>query len=106
MPNRRFTRLTNAFSKKVANLVRSIAITFMHEPLPRAPDGSRTPTMAAGIAGRVWDRRAGGAHAEGGREAVGEREEGPPPAERLGRVARGLARAVGGRWGGFTRRGR
>ena len=30
MKNRRFTRLTNAFSKKAENLVYSIALDFMH----------------------------------------------------------------------------
>jgi hypothetical protein len=31
MQNRRFTRLTNAFSKKVANLEHSVAVTSVHD---------------------------------------------------------------------------
>jgi IS1 family transposase len=61
MSMRRFTRLTNAFSKKVQNLEYEIALHFMyynfcriHQTLtPKASIGV-TPAMAAGIANRIW----------------------------------------------------
>jgi IS1 family transposase len=56
MQNRRFTRLTNAFSKKVANLEHSIAITFMHYNFCRVHQTLRvTPAMAAGLTDHVWE---------------------------------------------------
>jgi IS1 family transposase len=56
MQNRRFTRLTNGFSKKVQNLEHSIAIAFMHYNFCRVHQTLRvTPAMAAGIAGHVWE---------------------------------------------------
>src|SRR5580658_8532186 len=54
MQNRRLTRLTNAFSKKVANLEHSIAITFMHDNFCRVHQTLRlTPAMAAGLTDHV-----------------------------------------------------
>ena len=59
MGMRRFTRLTNAFSKKVENHAASVAIHFMHYNFGR-PHTSlknpypRTPAMAAGVADHVW----------------------------------------------------
>lgn len=56
MQNRRFTRLTNAFSKKAVNLEYSIAITFMHYNFCRVHQTLRvTPAMAAGLTDHVWD---------------------------------------------------
>ena len=56
MQNRRFTRLTNAFSKKVQNLEHSIAITFMHYNFCRVHQTLRvTPAMAAGLTDHVWE---------------------------------------------------
>lgn len=56
MSNRRFTRLTNAFSKKVANHEHSVAIHFMHYNFCRIHKTLRvTPAMAAGIADHVWE---------------------------------------------------
>jgi hypothetical protein len=65
MGMRRFTRLTNAFSKKVENLAHAVSIHFMHYNFCRVhqsltitrPDGKRikqTPAMAAGVATHAW----------------------------------------------------
>lgn len=56
MSMRRFTRLTNGFSKKVENLGHAVAIHFMHYNFCRVHQSLRvTPAMAAGISERVWD---------------------------------------------------
>lgn len=56
MGMRRFTRLTNAFSKKIENLECSIALHFMHYNFCRVHTTLKTtPAMAAGIADHVWD---------------------------------------------------
>jgi IS1 family transposase len=62
MQNRRFTRLTNAFSKSFDNHVRSLAIHFVwynfvrvHKTLTKRAGGIHTtPAMAAGLTSRVW----------------------------------------------------
>ncbi len=62
MSMRRFTRLTNAFSKKVENLAAPVILHFMfynfarpHMTLSKAAGGKPiTPAMAAGKADRVW----------------------------------------------------
>jgi IS1 family transposase len=55
MSMRRFTRLTNAFSKKVGNLEASVALHFMHYNFCRVHQSLRvTPAMEAGIADHVW----------------------------------------------------
>lgn len=52
---RRFTRLTNAFSKKVENHAHSVAIHFMHYNFVRLHQTLRvTPAMAAGVTERLW----------------------------------------------------
>ena len=56
MSMRRFTRLTNAFSKKVENLGHAVALHFMYYNFCRIHQSLRiTPAMAAGISDRVWD---------------------------------------------------
>ena len=51
MKNRRFTRLTDAFSKKVVNMAYSIAIDFFHHNFCRIHQTLRmTPAMKTGIA--------------------------------------------------------
>lgn len=56
MNMRRFTRLTNAFSKKVENHAHAIALHFFSYNLCRIHGGLRvTPAMAAGVTDRVWD---------------------------------------------------
>jgi IS1 family transposase len=55
MSNRRFTRLTNGFSKKAENHGHSIALHYMHYNFVRIHKTLRcTSAMAAGIADRVW----------------------------------------------------
>lgn len=55
MSCRRFTRLTNAFSKKVENHAHAIALHFMHYNFGRIHKTLRvTPAMQAGIADHVW----------------------------------------------------
>jgi IS1 family transposase len=55
MQMRRFTRLTNAFSKKVDNHKAAIALHFMHYNFARIHKTLRvTPAMEAGISDHVW----------------------------------------------------
>jgi IS1 family transposase len=55
MGNRRFTRLTNGFSKKIENHKHMIAIHMMHYNFCRIHQTLRvTPAMEAGIADHVW----------------------------------------------------
>ncbi len=55
MGNRRYTRLTNAFSKKAEMLAYSVAITFMYHNFVRVHQTLKTtPAVKAGIAERVW----------------------------------------------------
>ena len=52
---RRFTRLTNAFSKKIENHVASVALRCMYYNFVRIHQTLRvTPAMAAGLTGRLW----------------------------------------------------
>jgi hypothetical protein len=54
MHNRRFTRLTNAFSKKVENHIASLAIHYMHYNFVRIHQSLRvTSAMAAGVTDRL-----------------------------------------------------
>jgi hypothetical protein len=56
MGMRRFTRLTNAFSKKVENHFYAIALHFMHYNFCRVHQTLRvTPAMEAGLADHVWE---------------------------------------------------
>jgi IS1 family transposase len=55
MQNRRFTRLTNAFSKKAEMLAYSIAITFCYHNFVRVHQTLKTtPAVAAGVANHKW----------------------------------------------------
>jgi IS1 family transposase len=55
MGMRRFTRLTNAFSTKVANLAHAVALHFMHYNFARPHQTLKTtPAMAAGVADHPW----------------------------------------------------
>ena len=52
---RRFTRLTNAFSKKLENLEHAVALHYMHYNFCRIHQTLRvTPAMEAGISDHVW----------------------------------------------------
>jgi IS1 family transposase len=56
MSMHRFTRLTNAFSKKVENLEHAVALHFMHYNFCRIHQTLRiTPAMAAGVTDHVWE---------------------------------------------------
>jgi len=56
MSMRGFTRLTNAFSKKVENHAQSVALHFMHYNFARIHQSLRvTPAMASGVTNRVWE---------------------------------------------------
>jgi IS1 family transposase len=55
MAMRRFTRLTNAFSKKLENLEHAVALHYMHYNFCRIHQTLRvTPAMEAGISDHVW----------------------------------------------------
>ena len=65
MGMRRFTRLTNAFSKKVENLAHAVSLHYMHYNFARYHQSltvenaggtrtQRTPAMAAGVADHKW----------------------------------------------------
>jgi IS1 family transposase len=59
MGMRRFTRLTNGFSKKVENLAAAVSLHYMHYNFARAHKSlanpyPRTPAMAAGVTDHVW----------------------------------------------------
>ena len=56
MGMRRFTRLTNAFSKKVENLTHAVSLHFMYYNFCRIHQKLRvTPAMEAKITDRLWD---------------------------------------------------
>ena len=56
MQMRRYTRLTNAFSKKIENLKHAVAIHFMHYNFCRVHQTLRvTPAMEAGLSKHVWE---------------------------------------------------
>ena len=55
MSMRRFTRLTNAFSKKVTNHAAAVALHFLYYNFARIHKTLRvTPAIAAGISDHVW----------------------------------------------------
>ena len=55
MGMRRFTRLSNGFSKKVENHAHAVALYFLHYNFARIHKTLRvTPAMAAGLADHVW----------------------------------------------------
>ncbi len=56
MHNRRFTRLTNAFSKKVENHTHSVALFAMYCNFVRIHKTLRTtPAMVSGVTSRLWE---------------------------------------------------
>jgi hypothetical protein len=55
MQMRRFTRLTNAFSKKLRNLECAVALHFYHYNFMRIHQTLRvTPAMQANVTNRLW----------------------------------------------------
>lgn len=58
MTNRRFTRLTNAFSKKWANHQAMLALSFCYYNYCRVDQTLKTtPAIAAGMETEKWTRR-------------------------------------------------
>jgi len=56
MGNRRYTRLTNAFSRKIENHAASIALYYFAYNFVRIHRALRvTPAMAAGVTDRLWE---------------------------------------------------
>ncbi len=56
MHTRRFTRLTNAFSKKVENHIAAVSLHFMYYNFVRIHQTLKvTPAMAAGVSDRLWE---------------------------------------------------
>ena len=74
MSMRRFTRLTNAFSKKLDNHIYALALHFVHYNFCRIHKSLKTsPAMAAGIADTLWSLD----------DVIAKIEEmAPPPAKR------------------------
>ena len=56
MGMRRFTRLTNGFSKKIENLTYAVSLHYMHRNFARRHQslGGKTPAMAAEVAEYPW----------------------------------------------------
>jgi hypothetical protein len=56
MSVRRFTRLTNAFSKKISNHAAAVALHFAHYNFCRVHKSlnGQTPAMAAGVTDHIW----------------------------------------------------
>ena len=55
MQIRRFTRLTNAYSKKLENLKAAVALHFAHYNFVRVHSSIKvTPAMEAGITNHIW----------------------------------------------------
>jgi len=53
---RRFTRLTNGFSKKLENHIATISLHFMYYNFAKIHGTLRvTPAMAAGVTEKLWD---------------------------------------------------
>jgi len=58
MGMRRFTRLTNAFSKKIENHSAAVALHMLHHNFVRIHQTLKvTPAMAAGVSDRLWEIR-------------------------------------------------
>ena len=56
MQQRRFTRLTNGFSKKLRNHRAAVSLYVAHYNLCRVHETIRmTPAMALGISDHIWD---------------------------------------------------
>jgi IS1 family transposase len=69
MSMRRFTRLTNGFSKKLENLGYAVALHFMYYNFGRIHQTLRiTPAMAAGVSDHVWELEEIAALADSGQE--------------------------------------
>ena len=55
MKMRRFTRLTNGYSKKLENMKAAVALHFAHYNFVRVHESIRcTPAMEAGVVQQLW----------------------------------------------------
>jgi hypothetical protein len=81
MQQRRFTRLTNGFSKKLENHVAAVSLYVAHYNLCRVHESLRiTPALAIGMTDHIWTigeliRRRYGRRATHGRSFPKEQEE-------------------------------
>jgi IS1 family transposase len=83
MSMRRYTRLTNAFSKKIENLAAAVSLHFMHYNFCRLHKTlGTTPAVAAGLTDHVWTLR----------ELIGLLEEAERVPVKRGRYAKTRAR--------------
>jgi hypothetical protein len=58
MGSRRFTRLTNGFSKKIENHIHAMTIHYLHYNFLRIHQRLRcTPAMAAGVTEHLWEMK-------------------------------------------------
>lgn len=74
MHMRRFTRLTNGFSKKIENHVNAISLHFAYYNFVKVHKTLRmTPAMAAGVTDRLWEMADLVAVLEGAEEKPGKR---------------------------------
>lgn len=74
MGNRRFTRLTNAFSKKIDNHLHALALFFLHYNFVRIHKSLKvTPAMAAGVSETLWTVERIAEEIEERRPAAGKR---------------------------------
>lgn len=74
MGNSRFTRLTNAFSKKIDNHLHALALFFLHYNFVRIHKSLKvTPAMAAGVSETLWTVERIAEEIEARRPVPGER---------------------------------
>lgn len=74
MGNRRFTRLTNAFSKKIDNHLHALALFFLHYNFVRIHKTLKvTPAMAANVTDKLWTMEEIAEEIEARRPAPGKR---------------------------------
>lgn len=74
MSNRRFTRLTNAFSKKIDNHLYALALYFAHYNFVRQHKTLRmSPAMAAGLTDHLWSMEEIAERVEANRPKPGKR---------------------------------
>ena len=70
---RRFTRLTNAFSKKIENHIHALSIYFAYYNFGRVHQTLRvTPAMEAGLTDHIWTLEEVAALADARQSAINE----------------------------------
>ncbi len=89
MQNRRFTRLTNAFSKKLDNHIHALALYFAFYNFCRIHKSLRvTPAMAANITDRLWSLE----------DIIAKIDKMAPPPRSVGLIRRGRLREGFATW--------